>query len=188
LQYTLPPGVVQLLKELHLPDALISSQPSSSSSGLLVNDGAVRLLRKPVHNSCTVEKEVALLNLFNSDKKFHQFLDLNVDDCFSHFRFQLTSTRSIVTTTTYTRSKKSINYCALLQNGEFVIIKRILNFIIGPNQRSFFHFKQLGSISKKDYTPDPIGAVVFKRFPGQLTRLFGDYYPLVDNYPLRICK
>ena len=173
-QYPLPPGVVQLLKELlHLPDALISSQPSSSSSGLLVNDGAVGLLGKPVHYSGTVEEEVALLNLFNSDKKFDQFLDLNLDDCLSHSRFQLTSTRSIFTTTTYTRSKKSINYCALLQNGEFVIIERVLNFIIGPNQRSFFLFKHLGSISKKDYTPDPIEAVVFKRFPGQLTKLFG---------------
>lgn len=71
-QYPLPPGVVQLLKELlHLPDALISSQPSSSSSGLLVNDGAVGLLGKPVHYSGTVEEEVALLNLFNSDEKFH---------------------------------------------------------------------------------------------------------------------
>lgn len=44
-EYTIPPGVVQLLKKLlRLPDALISSQPSTSNNGILVHDGVVSLL------------------------------------------------------------------------------------------------------------------------------------------------
>lgn len=95
-----------------------------------------------------------------------------------HFypRFQILSSKSIFTTTSYTLSPKRANYCALINDGIFLFIDYIIHFespAITHSSQSFIVGRQLGTESQEAFNPEPIDGVTFDSLPGQTTKLMG---------------
>jgi hypothetical protein len=80
---------------------------------------------------------------------------------------------TIFTTTSYTRSEKPINYCALLSDGRFSFIDHLVHLKSVPESLNLFILWSLGSQSMETYCPTPIRETTFKNLPGQTSKLTG---------------
>lgn len=170
---SLPTHVVSQLKEyLDLP----KNEEDDDSKGALVDDGKVKLLGQPKSQKApTATQEEALKN-FLSLKGYVDCPAVPFGKCLSYPRFKLLSTRSIFTTTSYTLSPKRVNYCALMKDGTFLFIDEIVYFDSPPFPdctQSFLFGRQLGTVHKETYTPDPIDGISFSVHPGQTSKLTG---------------
>lgn len=173
----LPKEVASLFRELlHLPD-------EKHSTGFETNKGAVVVLGKSTSRMATIEEEVALLNLFTKCPMFAHFKNMDFDSTVSFYdRLKLMKCSSVFTTSSYKRSPKRINYCALLNDGSFV---EILSIPVIQN-RSFIVCQPLGAYSKTVYLPKPIDGVIFRPIPGQTTKLIGKSKVLIAVDPSEI--
>ena len=153
-----PPAMNELFTEL--------LQFPSVKTRLEVNDGVkIRLLGFPERKTLTIEEEIALMNLLKLDSdKIDQLKFI----CYP--RFEIVSTGSIFTTRCYNRSPKRANYAALLSDGKFVCIEKIL--CIDFSQVVIL-FKTMGTILETKYTPEPLVGIEFHYLPGQTMKLIG---------------
>ena len=98
LTKNVPPNVASLLRELlHLP-----ANDVAYSMGLTTNNDQIELLGRWVARELTVEEEVAMRNLF-SKPQYAEFQRLALDSLRFYERFQMKSTRTIFTTSSYKR-------------------------------------------------------------------------------------
>jgi hypothetical protein len=98
LTKNVPPNVASLLRELlHLP-----ANDVAYSMGLTTNNDQIELLGRWVARELTVEEEVAMRNLF-SKPQYAEFQRLSLDSLRFYERFQMKSTRTIFTTSSYKR-------------------------------------------------------------------------------------
>jgi hypothetical protein len=98
LTKNVPPNVASLLRELlHLP-----ANDVAYSMGLTTNNDQIELLGRWVARELTVEEEVAMRNLF-SKPQYAEFQRLPLDSLRFYERFQMKSTRTIFTTSSYKR-------------------------------------------------------------------------------------
>jgi hypothetical protein len=166
----LPSHVLHQLKEnLNLP----MSDDDDESKGLLVNDAKVKLLGNPTsHKSLANQDGAALQTLFSSSDS----QTISLGKCHMYPRFKIMSSKSIFTTTSYTLSPKRSNYCALMIDGAYIFIDKIIHFDIPPlvgSTQSFILGRQLGTLSKEYFTPDAVEGTEFSHFPGLTSKLTG---------------
>ena len=180
---SLPPPVATLLSELlHLPES-----ETKRLKKFLINDNRVELLGGQSSRKLNKEEDIALRNAL-ACQKFNHLLDIDFDSLFSFYpRLRLISTHSIFNTTSYQRSPKRINYCALLENGKTIVIENIIRICRDANiSHSFIFVRELGSISKSTFLPEPIGDTIFSTLPGQTTRFVGKGTELMAIDPVEI--
>ncbi len=170
-----PPKVESTLKELlHLPH-----EHRNFSKGLYSNENAVEVLGNPKIRNISMEEKLALRNLF-SIPKFQSFRDqLPITQCKFFPRFKLLSSGSIFTTTSYTKSPKRSNYCALMSDNNIVHIENLVLIESCGQSRLIILAKVLGAESKKPYLPKPIDGITFSVLPGMTTKLVGKAVQLV---------
>ncbi len=83
---------------------------------------------------------------------------------------------SVFTTSSHKRSKKRINYFALLKDSSFFLIESFVlleNNLLAENQSAFVLGRTLGVNSKFVFTPSLNDGMIFAQQPGQTTRLDG---------------
>ena len=134
---SLPPPVATLLSELlYLPES-----ETKRLKKFLINDNRVELLGGGQSSRLLNEEEdIALRNALDC-QKFNHLLDIDFDSLFSFYpRLRLISTHSIFNTTSYQRSPKRINYCALLENGKTIVIENIIRICRDANLSHSFIF------------------------------------------------
>lgn len=161
----LPPDVSQTLEELlHLPK-------KEYCKGRFVNNNMIELLGSSECRYITTEEEVALRNLFSKE---NIIIEMNAEsEIRGHFypRFKLPS-HSIFTSSTYDRSPRRSNYCALLKDGMFIFIEAIV-CLESQLSWSFVIGREVGILSKRTYLPLPIADTSFSHISGQTTKLVG---------------
>ena len=153
----------------------------------MINDNAVEVLGGQSCGKLNKEEDIALRNAL-ACQIFNHLLDIDFDSLFSFYpRLRLVSTHSIFNTTSYQRSPKRINYCALLENGKTIVIENIIRICRDANiSHSFIFVRELGSISKSTFLPEPIGDTIFSTLPGQTTRFVGKGTELMAIDPVEI--
>lgn len=167
-KYILPPHVTrQLCELLRLP----KETPRGFSKGTFSNNDKVELLGHSSVRNVTQNEKNALCSLLASNSDFRSPSFQNAK-FFS--RIKLISSGSIFTTTSYKRSPKRINYCALTNDGEFLFIE---NFVCLPHESKGDHIFILGNMlgvqSKVHFLPKPIDGITFSIIPGMMTKLVG---------------
>lgn len=93
---------------------------------------------------------------------------------FFYKRIQIDKGDTIFTTTSYVRSAKRVNYCALLKNGSFFVIDNFV-WVEGAYKHCevFIFGHTLGTVSFETYSPFPIGSKQFMNIPGQTAKVVG---------------
>jgi hypothetical protein len=184
LNCSLPRQVTNALVDLlNIPSHVVSR----SLKGLSVNDNQIVLLGKPQSRAITTNEKVALLNCCSSstDLRDIQNFVLNLKQCAFYPRFRVCKSRSIFTTCSYTRSKKRINYYALLREGIFIAIESIVLIETLPIPRAFIIGQEMGSFSKDNFFPAsqslcPLGLL------GQTVKLVGKGPTLLAFDPINV--
>jgi len=151
--HVLPKPVCSLLKEfLQIPDWIDGTLRSETLNSTLTECG-LWLLGQPQREQMGLSFKISLLNLFSSSNDTvlqHISLDGNDLDVVSNFKRLQLQNKVIFTTVHYTRSPKRNNYCALMDDGEFFIIEKIIHFPNIPSRCNVFVIgRLLGVISKK---------------------------------------
>lgn len=89
-------------------------------------------------------------------------------------RLSLRTSSNIFTTAAYTRSKKRINFCALLEDGRFFLIENFVYIKEAEfNLQLYILGRSMGQESIEVYSPTPIEGKIFASFPGQTAKLIG---------------
>lgn len=180
-----PPNVENLFKELlHLSNDSVRQL----GKGKITNSGAVKLIGGSSSRKLSVSEEVAVRNKMRYLPESYNLLDqLDFQESFDFFpRFQLHSIGSVFTTTDYEKSPKRINYCALLESGDFVAIDSIVYF---PSIfMTFIIGRKYGSESKQTFLPPSLNGIDFSPTHGQTTRLVGKSKHQLAFDPLQIKK
>ena len=83
---------------------------------------------------------------------------------------------SIYTTTSYKRSPNRVNYCALMNDGQFIFIQSIIYCPDFPISKCFIIANVLGDTSKSVVHPSDIFEL--ENIPGQTTQFVGTKGPL----------
>lgn len=175
-KFSLPKQVSSALVDLlHLPvDQL--DLINRESKGICINDGCVTLLGSPQTRELLIEEKVALLNFISNNPQLNALhaVVLSMETCVFFPRFRVNQSKSIFTTTSYVRSKKRIDYYALLSDGVFLSINSIILVESNVMTRAFIIGQEMGAFIKHQYLPNPIdGVTVFSPLPGILTKLIG---------------
>ena len=175
--HVLPKPVCSLLKEfLQIPDWIDGTLRSETLNSTLTECG-LRLLGQPQREKMGLSFKISLLNLFSSSNDAvlqHILPDGNDLDVASNFKRLQLQNKVIFTTVHYTRSPKRNNYCALMDDGEFLMIEKIIHFPNVPSRCNVFVIgRLLGVISKTKLCPGAIGDLSFDNLPGQTTELKG---------------
>lgn len=96
---------------------------------------------------------------------------------------------TIFTTTSYNRSPKRINYCALLCDGRFVFIDLFLHLKSVPEYLNLLILgRVLGTEQNEVYIPTPKNNIIFNHIPGQTAKLVGISSSLEVFLPSQIEK
>ena len=134
----------------------------------------VKLLGRPKVRKLTATEEVAIKVCF-SRLSLNGWID--GQDCEFFPRLMLRH-GSVYTTKTYTRSPNRINYCAFMNDGNFVFIENIIHFPYLPFHKCFLVTRVLGDISK---TLIHLDAKLFdlEKVPGQTIKFVGSAGPLI---------
>ena len=94
--------------------------------------------------------------------------------CCFYERMKIEKGDTIFTTTSYVRSVKRVNYCALLNDDRFFLIENFVFIEGAPKHCEVFIFgRTLGTVSIKTYSPLPIGSQQFITISGQTAKVFG---------------
>ncbi len=175
---SLPSHIVSQFRDyLHLP---IPDDDNIDDRSRLVCGKKVKLLGAPIN--CPID-----LSLLQENAIISRIIKEASASCFDpseislsafnlYPRFQLVSSKSIFTTTSYTLSPKRANYCALLDDGIFLFIDYIIHFespLVIDSPQSFIIGRQLGTESQEAYNPEPVEGLTFDSLPGQTTKLMG---------------
>ena len=138
-----------------------------------------KLLGKQVVRKLSLVEQVAVENLLLSqsenDGNIDEITDMIQNETCCFFpRLSLQTNSNIFTTSAYTRSKKRINYCALLGDGRFFLID---NFALlrgaRVNLQLYILGRSLGRESIQIYSPLPVEGKSFASLPGQTAKLIG---------------
>lgn len=167
--YLLPANVSSLMCSLlhipaHLNDNLIEKE------NLFVTPSKIKLLGLPIQNKTSLACEIALHNYLKD-------FSLKSESISCHFvyqRFLLPTISSIFTSTSYTRSPKRLNDCALMKDDTFFIIEAIMHFPnLSLDNQPFIIGRSMGCISSVKCCPLPILDTSFSKLSGQSTHLIG---------------
>lgn len=152
----------------------------------------LNLLGKPVSRSLNLEQQEAIEKVLFKTKtmpddgfKVACALEEKVD----LFPRMSHSYGTIFTTTSYTRSCKRINYCALLSDGRFIFIDHFVHLKSAPEYLNLFILgRVLGSEGIETLCPTPIRDTTFKNLPGQTSKFIGIYESMEAFLPCHIFK
>lgn len=169
-KHILPPHVTKKLCELlHLP----KETQREFSKGVFSNENKVELLGHSNMRDVAADERNALRNLF-SLPKYSDVRDSSFQNAQFFSRIKIISSGSIFTTTSYNKSPKRINYCALVSDGNFLFIDSFIILSDGSKEgRLFLLGKVLGVESKTHFLPKPIDGVTFSVIPGMMTKVVG---------------
>lgn len=177
--HRLPSRVGKLLRDLFNLDSEVDYHESKR----FTDNNSIELLGEPEAESLTQEE-------ISTIEAFFRLSNGRMITLQSYPRFRLLRTGSIFTTSRYALSPKRINFCALMNDGNFIEIWKIIS--IRYEFESEFLSKTmllaniLGTEEKLEYTPEPIGNVIFEPILGQQTRLHGKSYNYVAYDATRV--
>lgn len=168
--YILPPHVTKKLCELlRLP----KDTQREFSKGIFSNENQVELLGHSSVRDVTQDEKNALCSLF-ALPNYSDFRNSSFRNATFFSRIKLVSSGSIFTTTSYTRSPKRTNYCALTSDGNFLFIE---NFVCLSHESKGKHLFTLGNVlgveSKVHFLPKPNDGTTFSVINGMTTKLVG---------------
>ena len=167
-KYILPQNVASLFKDwLQIPPTLFDTEEAGC---FLAMPNGVKLLGRGTRQKTSVSFEVAICNyLKNSDFDFKMTATHLI-----YQRIMVPKIYATFATTSYTRSPKRINDCALMKDGIFFIIESIIYFDSMPlNNQPFIIGRSMGSILSTKCSPRPLNGICFNQLPGQSTMVVG---------------
>ena len=191
---SVPPNVSKLIRKMIcLPNMY---QFKNSKSRQIDGKVSLDLLGKQISRMLSLDEQSVVENtLLNFDEIDDNERDKIVDlienspcSVFPRLNFR-NGCNSIFTTSSYVRSKKRINYCALLSDGRFFFIE---NFIFieqaNPNFQVFILGRSMGGQYRKIYSPR-LADKEFVCLPGQTTKLagLGDFEAVLPHQIARKC-
>ncbi|KAI9553728.1 hypothetical protein GHT06_021664 [Daphnia sinensis] len=142
----------------------------------------LNLLGKQVRRKLTLDEQTIIENcLFqqndedideNDREHIISIIENNSCELYKRLEFR-NGSNFIFTTAAYVRSKKRINYCALLQDGSFFLIENFIFIEEGKCDFQVFIFgRMMGQEFKKTFCPSLAGKEL-AILPGQTTKLSG---------------
>lgn len=200
----LPKNIINLFNNLlHLPPSLLHANGIWNTKSKVLPDGIALLGQSSLRPLGDVEVR-ALRELVDAtypmESAIRQYLRSCTDACnlvgSFYPKIQLKN-GTVFTTSSYKRSKKRCNYCALLRNGEFIDIVSIYMVSQVSDQQCFIFASILGQKSKSYFVPslitnvpDDVQPIIIPKVAGQLCRLtqLDDCANLVALLPQSIAK
>lgn len=188
---SLPRATVSQFKNLlHLPPSIISSHGLYMKHRKMMSN--VSLLGHPSSRYLSVEERESITNFIQKSASFADSVFFNPGTSSnSSIKQSLNSIALfyprievqngvIFTTAAYTRSRKRLNYCALLKSGIFFNIQSIVVIPQLSDQHCFIIGNILGNEGHEYFVPgqitkpsNPANPIIIPQIPGQLVKLRG---------------